>query len=71
MSVHSNQTFLTEKEVAQLLRVNPSTLRVLRTRQEISFHRLGKERSGRVVYSQEDVNRFIERTRRVAATEAA
>jgi ribosome-associated toxin RatA of RatAB toxin-antitoxin module len=71
MSVHSFPSFLTEKEVAQMLRIAPSSLRAIRARQEITFHRIGKEFAGRVVYSQEDVQRFIERNRRVAATEAA
>jgi hypothetical protein len=70
MSLDSNQ-FLTEKEVAQMLRIAPSSLRVIRARQEITFHRIGKEKAGRVVYSIEDVQRFIKRNRRVAAAEAA
>ena len=62
--------FLTEREVAEMLRIAPSSLRAIRARQEITFHRIGRDR-GRVVYSPEDVGRFIERTRRVAAAEAA
>ncbi len=71
MSINSISQFLTEKEVAQMLRIATSSLRKIRGRQEISFHRIGKEKAGRVVYSTEDVARFIQRSKREIAAEAA
>lgn len=62
--------FLTEKELAELLRIAPSSVRNIRARGEMAFVRLGQSR-GRVVYAKDDVRQFIERNRRVAATEAA
>ncbi len=70
MPLSAISKFLTEREVATLLRIAPSSLRAIRARQEITFHRIGRDR-GRVVYSEADVQRFIERHRRVAAAEAA
>ncbi len=62
--------FLTEKELADFLRIAPSSVRNIRARGQIAFVRVGKGR-GRVVYRKDDVERFIERNRRVAAFEAA
>ncbi len=62
MCITSITEFLTEKEVARMLRIAPSNLRAIRARQEISFHRIGRER-GRVVYRKDDVERFIQRSR--------
>ncbi len=70
MSFNSITAFLTEKEVAEILRIAPSNLRAIRARQEITFHRIGRDR-GRVVYSPEDVQKFIQRNRRLATAEAA
>ncbi len=64
------ELFLTEAEVAELLRLAPSTLRAIRERQEITFLRIGFNR-GRILYTKQDVEKFIERNRRVAAMEAA
>jgi excisionase family DNA binding protein len=58
-------TFLTEQEVARILRVAPGTVRNCRQRGEITFLRLGIRR-GRVLYRVDDVQDFIERSRRVA-----
>ena len=62
--------FLTEEEVARLLRIARSNLRAIRARGEIGYTRIGLNR-GRVVYAKDDVLRFIERSRRVAAADAA
>jgi excisionase family DNA binding protein len=66
----TSQQFLTERELAELLRIAPSSVRNIRARGEITFTRVGTGR-GRVVYRTDDVQRFIERNRRVAAAEAA
>ncbi len=65
-----DQQFLTESELAELLRIAPSSVRNIRSRGEITFTRVGARR-GRVVYRKDDVERFIERNRRIAAVEAA
>ena len=61
-------SFLTEDEVAQLLRIAPSNLRAIRARQEIPFYRIGFNR-GRVVYAKDDVQRFLEKRRSPAIAE--
>ena len=63
-------SFLTEQEVAKLLRIAPSNLRAIRARSEIPFYRIGFNR-GRVVYAKDDVQRFIEKHRTPATAEAA
>jgi excisionase family DNA binding protein len=64
------EPFLTEDEVAQLLRIAPSNLRAIRARNEIPFYRIGFNR-GRVVYAKDDVQRFLEKRRSPATAEAA
>ena len=66
----TGKQFLTEQELAELLRIAPSSVRNIRARGEIAFVRLGYGR-GRVVYREDDVQRFIERNRQVAIAEAA
>ncbi len=67
MSVEtSTDIFLTEHEVARILRVAVTTVRACRVRGEITFLRLGTPRRGRVLYRVDDVQDFIERSRRVA-----
>ena len=65
----SPERFLTEEEVAKLLRIARSNLRAIRARQEIPFYRIGFGR-GRVVYAQDELQRWIE-SRRCPAAEAA
>lgn len=60
------EIFLTEHEVARILRVAVTTMRACRVRGEITFLRLGTQRRGRVLYRIDDVEEFIERSRRVA-----
>ncbi len=62
--------FLTEQEVARILRVAPGTVRNIRERGEIAFLRVGFRR-GRIVYRQDDVLDFIERSRRAIGTALA
>ena len=62
--------FFTEKELAELLRIAPSSVRNLRARGEIAFVRLALNR-GRVVYLADDVARFSARQRRAPAEQAA
>lgn len=64
------EPFLTELEVARMLRIAPSNLRAIRARNEIPFYRIGFNR-GRVVYSKEDVQSFLEKRRSPAIAEAA
>lgn len=65
----SIQSFLTEDEVAQLLRIAPSNLRAIRARNEIPFYRIGFNR-GRVVYARDDVQSFLKKRRSPATAEA-
>ncbi len=69
-AIVSTGTFLTEEEVARLLRIAPSNLRAIRARNEIPFYRIGFNR-GRVVYAKGDVQRFLEKRRSPATAEAA
>ncbi len=62
----SLEIFLTEHEVARILRVAVTTVRSCRVRGEITFLRLGTQRRGRILYRIDDVEEFIERSRRVA-----
>ena len=62
------ENFMTEEEVARLLRIAPSNLRAIRARQEIPFYRIGFNR-GRVVYAKDDVQRFLEKRRSPAIAE--
>jgi hypothetical protein len=67
-----DRQFLTEKELAELLRIAPSSVRKIRARGEITFTRVtNSSLRGKVVYRRDDVERFIERNRRVATAEAA
>ncbi len=61
---------LTEKEVAEILRIAPSSVRNARSRGQLPFIRIGINR-GRVVYRKDDVEQFIERNRQVEVKEAA
>lgn len=68
--LQTEKLFLTEQELASILRIASSSVRNLRARGQIAFVRVGQGR-GRVVYRKDDVERFIELNRRVPATEAA
>ena len=54
-----DQQFLTEQELAELLRIAPSSVRNARARGQLPFIRIGINR-GRVVYRKDDVEQFIE-----------
>jgi excisionase family DNA binding protein len=64
------QNFMTEDEVARLLRIARSNLRAIRARQEIPFYRVGFNR-GRVIYAKDDVQRFLDARRFPAIATAA
>jgi hypothetical protein len=61
---------LTEKEVADILRIAPSSVRNARARGQLPFIRIGINR-GRVLYRKDDVEQFINRNRQVEVKEAA
>jgi hypothetical protein len=65
-----DQQFITEQELADLLRIAKSSVRNIRARGEITFTRVGVRR-GKVVYRIDDIERFIERNRIVAVAEGA
>lgn len=63
LNLPADKNFLTEKELATLLRVALSSVRNLRRSGQIAYLRIGTGHRGRVVYAREDVQAFIERAR--------
>lgn len=69
----TDKEFLTEKEVADLLRVVPSSVRAIRARGELAYVKLGPTgvKRARVLYPRADVARFIAERTHAAGEKAA
>lgn len=71
--VPADRQFMTEKEVATLLRVVPSSVRAMRARGELAYLKLGDPgvKRSRVIYPRADVERFIGERLQAARPKAA
>lgn len=70
LNLPEDKLFLTEKEVAQLLRVAINSIRNIRNSGKLPFLRIGVGK-GRIVYARADVEAFIESARTIALSKAA
>jgi hypothetical protein len=70
LNLPEDKLFLTEKEVAQLLRVAINSIRNIRNTGRLPFLRVGVG-MGRIVNARADVEAFIESVRTAAISKAA